>query len=96
MREDRRAAVREHLESLVGLESLWDLTGDRWASNDRVFALAALAAAPYTHRPQTERCANAFVATQAADGTWDTQSTGRRWRRSTASDAGKASTCAGN
>lgn len=70
MREDRRAAVREHLESLVGLESLWDMTGDRWDSNLRVFALAALGTAPHTHRAQTEPCAKAFISAQAADGTW--------------------------
>ncbi|MEE8135380.1 MAG: hypothetical protein V3T56_09995 [Gemmatimonadales bacterium] len=70
MREDRRAAVREHIESLVGLESLWDMTGDRWDSNLRVFALAALGIAPHPHRAQTEPCAKAFIAMQADDGTW--------------------------
>ncbi len=70
MREDRRAAVREHIESLVGLDSLWDMTGDRWDSNLRVFALAALGTTPPTYRTQTEPCAQAFVAAQTADGTW--------------------------
>jgi len=70
VREDRRAAVREHIESLVGLESLWDMAGDRWDSNLRVFALAALGTAPHAHRTQTEPCAKVFIAAQADDGTW--------------------------
>lgn len=69
-REDRRAAVREHIDSLVGLESLWDVTDDRWNSDLRVFALAALGAVPHTDRPQTQRRAKAFIAAQADDGTW--------------------------
>lgn len=69
-REDRRAQVREHIESLMGLESLWDVRDTRWASDLRVFALAALGVAPHTHRTDAERCAKSFIATQADDGTW--------------------------
>jgi len=69
-REDRRAQVREHIESLIGLESLWDVHGDRWASSLRVFALAALGVVPHTHRANAERCARIFISAQADDGTW--------------------------
>ena len=69
-REDRRATVQRHVESLIGLGSLWDLDNDRWPPAVRLLALAALGVAPYEYRADTERCASSWIEAQADDGTW--------------------------
>lgn len=69
-REDRRRAVQDHLDSLIRLDSLWDLANDRWDPDVRVFAVAALSAAPFEHRAAASRCGLRFIEAQQEDGTW--------------------------
>ncbi len=67
-REERRVAVRAHVESLLGLEALWDPASDRWSPDARFFALGALAAAPFEYRRDIERRLETAVANQQDDG----------------------------
>ncbi len=69
-REDRRPAVQKHIESLLGLQSLWDMSDRRWTSDVRALALTALAAAPFQYRADARERAAPFIESQTDDGLW--------------------------
>ena len=68
--EDRRPAVRKHVESLLSLENLWSTWSEAWIPTATFTALAALQAAPIEYRSVTEQGLNHVVAHQRKDGTW--------------------------
>lgn len=69
-RQEGRQSVRDHVQSLLDLRSLWNAWGGEWAPDQVFFALAALAAAPLAFRDQVERNAAWVAERQRADGGW--------------------------
>lgn len=68
--EDRRAAVRQHLDSLLEIPGLWDSSGEPWLPDLTFFALGALALAPIDYRQRLEPRTSFVLDHQNADGGW--------------------------
>lgn len=73
-REDRREAVRRHLESLLALPGLWDHWDGRWAPDLVFFVLGALAPAPLEYRGRLAELAAHIARQQQPDGSWPSAS----------------------
>jgi hypothetical protein len=69
-REDRRASVRRHVESLVQLEGLWEPLGAAWPADLAFLALGALAFGPLEYRAVVEGITETLVRQQQDDGCW--------------------------
>jgi len=67
--EDRRTAVRRHLESLLHLPDLWEQAG-RWSTDLALFAIGALAFAPLDLRERAGAALDAVASRQGRDGNW--------------------------
>jgi hypothetical protein len=68
--EDRRPAVRRHVQSLLALQSLWDASDSTWTPDLVFFALGALAHAPIEFRERAAGLADAVVARLDPEHGW--------------------------
>ncbi len=68
--EDRRPAVREHIDCLLGLARLWNEQETEWSPALASFALGGLALAPFEYRQGVTELAETVARRQDADGTW--------------------------
>lgn len=68
--EDRRTAVRRHVESLLSLDSLWSESDPTWTRDLTFFALGALAHAPIDLRERIADLAAAVAERTELDGGW--------------------------
>ncbi|NIM49833.1 MAG: hypothetical protein GTN62_06190 [Gemmatimonadales bacterium] len=68
--EDRRAVVRQHVETLLQLPELWNTWNESWSSDLVFLALGALVLAPIEYRPRVEDYATHVLKQQDRDGGW--------------------------
>lgn len=68
--EDRRAAIVDHVEALLGLQFVWDADTEAWPLNLAFFGLGALAFAPLDTRSRIVPLTQRVLDRQAEDGTW--------------------------
>lgn len=73
-RQERREAVRRHVESLVHLAERWDRQKFAVAPDTVFAAIAAVGVAPLPQREQAEHLADRLIADQRGDGTWENAS----------------------
>ncbi len=69
-REDRRAPVRRHVESLFAIRDMWESWEQDWTPELVFCALGALAHAPLEYRDRLGEITAHVVRHQRDDGTW--------------------------
>lgn len=67
--EDRRTGVRQHVESLLEMDDLWDAAGS-WPATLAFLALGATALGPLEYRGPVADVAAGIVGRQDPDGGW--------------------------